>query len=459
MADLPDLPFGVVGGGNADFPDSALDPNPVTMAAPVVTTPSVAATTQAPAQTQVTPVVPTTTAPVVQSRTTTAAPVANTPNPATPQSSAAASTTPAAAIPSTAQTSSIASTIISTSAAATSATPSTTPATSTIPTSTIKPSTSTSSSALKSTTTSTSTRIASTLTVSNTSASHSATSAAASSGSKGIGGSGLSLGALIGIIAGGVVALILIAVLATRTIRKKNRARRTANRSSMFDWPATGLEEEPFEKPRYEPPSQSFAMSDPYNNSGPAASVPYMTNDPVYADVPASHVPQSYMARNNPQTSYSSGGYQNLPPSEYNSYPPAQYPPQQPQGQYPQYQANIVPPPEEAPMMGAGAGGPVGPSGLRDGSMVRVKVGFVRSLEDELAIIPGQQLYLHTAYDDGWSLCEDQSHNRGVVPVSCLEPWQDNLAPMTRENSGQESLSERSERRSSLYRPDGQGGY
>lgn len=70
----------------------------------------------------------------------------------------------------------------------------------------------------------------------------------------------------------------------------------------------------------------------------------------------------------------------------------------------------------------AGAGSNV-PEGLHDGMMVRVKVGFVRSLEDELAITQGQQLYLHTTYDDGWCLCEDDAHNRGVVPVSCLEPW------------------------------------
>lgn len=89
---------------------------------------------------------------------------------------------------------------------------------------------------------------------------------------------------------------------------------------------------------------------------------------------------------------------------------------------------------------GAASGGVA--EGLQDGMMVRVKVGFVRSLEDELgefdakqqcsrgyktdntAITQGQQLYLHTTYDDGWCLCEDDAHNRGVVPVSCLEPWQ-----------------------------------
>ena len=51
------------------------------------------------------------------------------------------------------------------------------------------------------------------------------------------------------------------------------------------------------------------------------------------------------------------------------------------------------------------------------------------SADQATAITPGQQLYLHTAYDDGWSLCEDQAQNKGVVPLSCLEPWTDSLAP------------------------------
>lgn len=48
------------------------------------------------------------------------------------------------------------------------------------------------------------------------------------------------------------------------------------------------------------------------------------------------------------------------------------------------------------------------------------------------AIAAGQQLYLHTVYDDGWSMCEDQNQARGVVPISCLEPWQENLEAIPR---------------------------
>lgn len=79
--------------------------------------------------------------------------------------------------------------------------------------------------------------------------------------------------------------------------------------------------------------------------------------------------------------------------------------------------------------------------GLRDGMMAKVQVGFNRTLEDELgestvfatassrlihpAITPGQQLWLHTVYDDGWAMCEDQNQNRGVVPTTSLVPWSD----------------------------------
>lgn len=41
---------------------------------------------------------------------------------------------------------------------------------------------------------------------------------------------------------------------------------------------------------------------------------------------------------------------------------------------------------------------------------------------DSAAITQGQNLFLHQTYDDGWCLCEDEAGNRGVVPLSCLEP-------------------------------------
>lgn len=59
--------------------------------------------------------------------------------------------------------------------------------------------------------------------------------------------------------------------------------------------------------------------------------------------------------------------------------------------------------------------------GLIDGSRVVVRQGFVRSLEDELVIAPGDSLFLVQAYDDGWCLCEhSKTRERGVVPLNCL---------------------------------------
>lgn len=60
----------------------------------------------------------------------------------------------------------------------------------------------------------------------------------------------------VGIILGGLAVIAVIALLVTRSIRKKGRARRTANRSSMFEpWPApapVSLEDD-YEKPGVRP--------------------------------------------------------------------------------------------------------------------------------------------------------------------------------------------------------------
>lgn len=195
-------------------------------------------------------------------------------------------------------------------------------------------------------------------------------------------------GKLVGIIIGGLAVIALVAVLATRHLRKKRRIRRTNNRSSMFEpWPApapVALEEETYEKnvsiagwmsltDQYEPPTQSFPMQD-----------------------------QAYPAQ----------GY-----SDHGAYPYAGYeqgygyPPHQTGGQFGAYPAQGYDA-NGAGMAGAGAGtmavagtaaagaAPAGNStaaanaGLTDGSMVRVKVGFVRSLEDEL----GESVYVRVMF-------------------------------------------------------------
>lgn len=188
----------------------------------------------------------------------------------------------------------------------------------------------------------------------------------------------------------------------------------------MFEpWPApapVAMEEETYEK-GYEAPTQSFPLQDQAYGAHP------------YSDQPGYQYGGGY-----------DQGYQ---------YPPHQG------GQFGgAYPAEAM----GAGMAGAGAGAmaaaaampansaAAAAAGLQDGSMVRVKVAFVRSLEDELAISPGQQLYLHNAYDDGWGMCEDQNQNRGVVPLSCLEPWQEGVA-----SEDSSVLETTANRRSSLH--------
>lgn len=262
-------------------------------------------------------------------------------------------------------------------------------------------------------------------------------------GKGGVGGSGLSVGALVGIIIGGIAGLALVAFLITHTIRRRARKNRTANRSSLFEpWPApapVSLEDEPYEKSRYDTMGAGGA--------GVGAGA-YPMHE------------QSYGPYGNGQAH----GYDQYgnPMGQYD--PNAQYYQQQQQQGYAQYPDNgygydHAAAAGVAGAAGMGAAGAIAGAGsqgqesaqgqgqavngtgtgagsalaaqmgLADGMMVNVKVGFVRTLEDELAITPGQQLYLHQAYDDGWSLCEDQAQNKGVVPLSCLEPWQDGLAP------------------------------
>lgn len=50
-----------------------------------------------------------------------------------------------------------------------------------------------------------------------------------------------------------------------------------------------------------------------------------------------------------------------------------------------------------------------------------VRVTFVPQLPDELAITPGETLYIQTEYDDGWALCANTRGKQGMVPMECLE--------------------------------------
>jgi hypothetical protein len=50
-----------------------------------------------------------------------------------------------------------------------------------------------------------------------------------------------------------------------------------------------------------------------------------------------------------------------------------------------------------------------------------VRVTFVPQLPDELAITPGETLFIRTEFDDGWALCANTRGEQGMVPLECLE--------------------------------------
>jgi hypothetical protein len=53
--------------------------------------------------------------------------------------------------------------------------------------------------------------------------------------------------------------------------------------------------------------------------------------------------------------------------------------------------------------------------------MALVRVTFVPQLPDELAITPGETVYIRTEFDDGWALCANTRGEQGMVPLECLE--------------------------------------
>ena len=57
-----------------------------------------------------------------------------------------------------------------------------------------------------------------------------------------------------------------------------------------------------------------------------------------------------------------------------------------------------------------------------------VRMTFIPQLPDELAITPGETLYIQTEYDDGWAFCVNAGGKEGMVPLECLEGGQGQFA-------------------------------
>lgn len=55
------------------------------------------------------------------------------------------------------------------------------------------------------------------------------------------------------------------------------------------------------------------------------------------------------------------------------------------------------------------------------GQSALVRVTFVPQLPDELAITPGETVYIRMEFDDGWALCANTRREQGMVPLECLE--------------------------------------
>lgn len=52
---------------------------------------------------------------------------------------------------------------------------------------------------------------------------------------------------------------------------------------------------------------------------------------------------------------------------------------------------------------------------------VLVRMTFIPQLPDELAITPGETLYIQTEFDDGWAMCTNIGGKEGMVPLECVE--------------------------------------
>ena len=102
--------------------------------------------------------------------------------------------------------------------------------------------------------------------------------------------------------------------------------------------------------------------------------------------------------------------------------PPLPYSPEPPT---PPLQSYNNPPHVAVPYMPPASPSTQGSASVQVPMLVRVT--FVPQLPDELAITPGETVYIRTEYDDGWALCVNTRGKQGMVPLECLEGDGDQL--------------------------------
>ncbi len=99
--------------------------------------------------------------------------------------------------------------------------------------------------------------------------------------------------------------------------------------------------------------------------------------------------------------------------------PPLPYSPVSPIAPSPS-QSHISIPDTRAPSMDS-TSVPTVPSTPMPDIPTLVRMTFVTQLPDELAITPGETVYIRTEFDDGWALCGNSRGEQGMVPLECLE--------------------------------------
>lgn len=199
--------------------------------------------------------------------------------------------------------------------------------------------------------------------------------------------SGLSGGAIAAVV---IVLLLAMGALVFLLLRRRRIQRRTARRAT---WTANA----------WQPPTADGSLEkavteiNPTSLSdiGPAAGAPSSStrgNEGGAAQPPAIPI----ILRKSPPTY--------IPQTPVTQQPPSYFSPVDSSAPSPQ--------PSAARTMG---------SESTQYATVLVRVTFVPQLPDELAITPGETLYIRTEFDDGWAYCANIRGEEGMVPLECLE--------------------------------------
>ena len=123
------------------------------------------------------------------------------------------------------------------------------------------------------------------------------------------------------------------------------------------------------------------------------------------------------MTEESPMDQGSAQGKAQAPVRNIARKPPLTYSPEPPT---PPLQSYNNPPHVAVPYVPPASPSIQGSAPVQDVPML-VRVTFVPQLPDELAITPGETVYIRTEYDDGWALCVNTRGKQGMVPLECLE--------------------------------------